>query len=256
MTTYAVVTSMDETYYQKVGRACIESFGSYWPKNVNLHIYDEGIVEPPKRKWTIYHEWSELGADFETFCQRDVTDRTRTFAKKAFSVVAGLKNIDVDRLIWLDADVVTTYPINSQLLDMISPDTVLSTHYGVQHEWPSDKDPNRISFSCETGFFIVNRRHPMFAEFLNRYQQYYMDNIGQRLRRFYDGEVYGAVIQEFERRKIRMMELNPGHRHKTPIPRSVMAPYITHYKAGAKDPYDSEKLLAKHNIHNEDSDIS
>ena len=39
------------------------------------------------------------------------------------------------------------------------------------------------------------------------------------------------------------MELNPGQKHKTPIPRSVMAPYIKHYKAGAKELYTSESLL-------------
>jgi hypothetical protein len=46
----------------------------------------------------------------------------------------------------------------------------------------------------------------------------------------------------------KMLELNPGQRHKTPIPRSVMAPYIMHYKAGAKDPFDSEGLLKNHKL--------
>lgn len=256
MKSYAVITSMDNAYYNKVGRACIESFGAHWPKDIMLHVYDEGIVDAPKRKWIEYRAWDELGENFKNFCQRDINSRIQTFAKKAFSVIAGLRTIDVDRLIWLDADVITTYSINPQLLDMITPESVLSTHYGVQHEWPSDEDPERISFSCETGFFVVNRRHPQFESFVNRYEQYYMDNIGENLRRFYDGEVYGAVVREFEINGSKMMELNPGLKHKTPIPRSIMAPYIMHYKAGAKDPYDSQQLLEKHNISNEDSDLS
>ena len=255
MKTYAVITSMDEAYYQKVGRACIESF-AHWPKDTHLYVFDEGIVEPPKRKWVTYLPWSSLGPEFDNFCVRNTGNRTQTFAKKAFSVIAGMRTIDVDRIIWLDADVVTTYPLNAQLLDMITPDDVLSTHYGVEHSWPSNADPKRLSFSCETGFFIVNRRHKQFGDFAARYEEYYTRDLGQRLRRFYDGEVYGAVVEEFEHRGVKMLELNPGRRHKTPIPRSVMAPYIMHYKAGAKDSWTSEQLMAKHNIVNEDSNIS
>jgi hypothetical protein len=256
MKTYAVITSMDDAYYQKVGRACIESFGAHWPGNIHLYVFDEGIVDPPKRKWVTYLPWESLGPEFVDFCVRNTGNRTQTFAKKAFSVMAGLDTIDVDRLIWLDADVITTYSINTHLLDMITPDDVLSTHYGVLHNWPSETDPNRLSFSCETGFFVVNRRHPQFDSFAQCYKEYYVKDIVQTLRRFYDGEVYGAVVNEFERLGTKMMELNPERRHKTPIPRSVMAPYIMHYKAGAKDYLTSEQLLAKHNITNEDSSIS
>lgn len=256
MKTYAVITSMDEAYYQKCGRACIESFGAYWPKDIPLYVFDEGIVDPPKNKWTTYLPWFNLGPEFFEFCKKEYTNRTITFAKKAYSIIAGMQKIDVDRLIWLDADVVTQFSINEQLLDFITPDNVLSTHYGVKHEWPSEDDPNRISFSCETGFFILNRRHKSFKNFVGRYQEYYNTGEGLKLRRFYDGEVYGAVVEEFENKGAAMLELNPGYRHKTPIPRSIMAPYIMHYKAGAKDPFDSEQLLAKHKIHNEDSNIS
>lgn len=254
MKTFAVVTSMDEAYYQKCGQACIESFGTHWPGNIHLYVYDEGILNPPKRKWVTYLPWSDLGKDFENFCNRGHGDRTITFAKKAFSIIAGMRNIDVDRLIWMDADVVSTYSVNEQLLDMIAPDGTLSTHYGVVHPWPSDTNPDRTSFSCETGFFILNRRHAKFHAFVNRYLEYYNQDLGYNLRRFYDGEVYGAVVQEFSR-SARMLELNPGYRHKTPIPRSIMAPYIMHYKAGAKEPFTSAELMNRHNIVYENSNL-
>jgi hypothetical protein len=256
MKTYAVITSMDDAYFQKVGKACIESFGAHWPPNVHLYVFDEGIVGAPKRKWVTYLPWSSLDPEFDMFCERNTGSRTQTFAKKAFSVIAGMKTIDVDRLIWLDADVVTTYPLNLQLLNLITPSNVLSTHYGVIHPWPTDSDPDRMSFSCETGFFIVNRKHAHFDLFLQRYTEYYVQDLGHNLRRFYDGEVYGAVVKEFEENGIEMLELNPEYRHKTPIPRSIMSPYIMHYKAGAKDSWTSDLLMKKHNILDEDSNIS
>jgi hypothetical protein len=88
----------------------------------------------------------------------------------------------------------------------------------------------------------------MFETMMNQYQDWYVTGRGNELRRFYDGEVYGAVIKEMENQCARVMELNPEQRHRTPIPRSVMAPYIMHYKAGAKEPFNSEMLLQHHGI--------
>lgn len=248
MTKFAVITSMDQAYYEKCGRACIESFYAHWPKDIPLYVYDEGIVDRPKLKSVYYNPWTDLGPEFKDFCNGNWSSRTITFAKKAFSIMAGARDIDCDRLIWLDADVVTMQDVNQQLLGLISPDNVLSTHYGVMHEWPSDSDPTRMSFSCETGFLVINRRHPQFKTMMDRYQEWYTSGAGINLRRFYDGEVYGAVVSEMSAKGAGMLELNPGYRHKTPIPRSVMAPYIMHYKAGAKDPFTSEELLKNHGI--------
>jgi hypothetical protein len=248
MTKFAVVTSMDHAYYEKCGRACIESFNAYWPNSIPLYVYDEGIQDRPKLKTVHYQPWTDLGKDYEEFIAGSWTSRTITFAKKAFSIMAGARDIDCDRLIWLDADVITLQGINQHLLDLISPLEVLSTHYGVLHPWPSDTDQTRFSFSCETGFFILNRRHAMFETMMNRYQNWYVTGKGNELRRFYDGEVYGAVIKEMENEGAKVMELNPEQRHRTPIPRSVMAPYIMHYKAGAKEPFNSEMLLQNHGI--------
>jgi hypothetical protein len=253
MTKFAVITSMDHAYYEKCGRACIESFNAYWPKEIPLHVYDEGIQGRPKLKSIRYRPWDNLGQDYRDFSSGPWSDRTLTFAKKAFSIIAGARDIECDRLIWLDADVITLQSVNQQLLELITPQSVLSTHYGVVHPWPSDTDPDRTSFSCETGFFILNRRHAMFNAMMDRYQHWYMSGEGINLRRFYDGEVYGVVVKEMASHGAQVMELNPEHRHRTPIPRSVMAPYIMHYKAGAKELFTSEELLRNHGI---SSDLS
>lgn len=250
---FVCITSMDQAYYEKSGRACIQSYGVHWPHDIPLVVYNEDMADPPKNKWTHYVPWSQMPVEYRNFTARDHGHRVLQFAKKAFSIIHAMQNVNCDRLIWLDADVVTTMAVHPQLLDMITPNHVLSTHYGVKHNWPSEDNPGRISFSCETGFLVLNRRHEMFDTFSQRYLEYYRSDLGYSLRRFYDGEVYGAVVAEMQAAGAQMFELNPGQRHKTPIPRSLMAPYITHYKAGAKDPFDSESLLQKHHIHNADS---
>ena len=238
------ITSMNQEYFDHVGRACIETYSKFWPQDIKMYVYNEYMPFFKKRKNVAEIQWSNLGQQFTDFCNRTENTRIVQFAKKAFPIIHAMENLDFDRLIWLDADVATKIPLNQQLLDMLSPDDVLSTHFGVNHEWPTDDDSERISFSCETGFFILNKQHPMFEEFKNRYTEYYLKDLGYSLRRFYDGEVYGAVVNELESQGAKMLELNPGYVHKTPIPRSILAPYLQHYKAGAKDTMNNEEILA------------
>lgn len=248
MTKYACITSMNQEYFDKCGRACIESFRHFWPDDVTLYVYNEDMHKPKKYKNVVYVDWKELGLDYLNFVERTQNSKVIQFSKKAFPIIHALENIECDRLIWIDADVSTKAKVHPQLLEVISPDDVLSSHFGVSHEWPSELDDTRRSFSCETGFFIVNKTNPFASRMANRYREYYIGDLGYSLRRFYDGEVYGAVVREMEVQGAKMLELNPNQKHKTPIPRSMLAPYIQHYKAGVKDDLTNEAILASINF--------
>jgi hypothetical protein len=150
----------------------------------------------------------------------------------------------------MDADTIVTRNVLLQLLELISPDDVLSTHYGVVHPWPSETDETRTAFSCETGFFILNKQHESFNKFREIYTDMYINDRFENIRRFYDGEVYGETVRLLANDGVKMLELNPGNIHKTPIPRSILAPYISHNKAGLKDTInytEIEKLLDEKN---------
>jgi hypothetical protein len=250
MTTFACITSVSQAYYDHCGQACLESFSHLWPDDIPLYVYNEDMAKPKKKKHVEYIGWDQL-PEFNTFSDRHDNRNVVKFAKKAFSVIHAMENIDCDRLIWLDADTVTVRELSHSFLNLISPQDVLSTHFGVKHHWPSPADSDRHSFSCETGFFIVNKRHPMFKQFAARYKEYYLKDLGLNLRRFYDGEVYGAVVSEFESRGAKMLELNPDQFIKTPFPHSVLDPYIKHYKAGRKDGVTNEQILKDLNIRSE-----
>jgi hypothetical protein len=74
----------------------------------------------------------------------------------------------------------------------------------------------------------------------------YVNDRNDNIRRFYDGEVYGETVRLLSQDGVQMLDLNPGNVHKTPIPRSILAPYISHNKAGLKDTInyaEVEKLL-------------
>ena len=242
---FTVITSMNEEYFNHCGKAMLESYTAYW-KNIPICLYNEDFQY--KSKTVINKGWN-LGLAYNKFQDRwKSNQKVQTFAKKGFSIIDAMENIECDRLIWLDADTICTREINIQLLELISSNDILSTHFGVIHDWPSSANPNRQMFSCETGFFILNKRHPMFKEFKDTYKDIYTNDRTTNLRRFYDGEVYGETVRRLQNKGAKMLDLNPGNKHKTPIPRSLLEPYITHYKAGLKDSVDNNSLMKKHNI--------
>lgn len=234
MEKYAAITSMDRKYYDHCGRSMLRSFKTNWSHLFNLYVYNEDEFEV-KVKTVIPVGWN-LGLRYDNFMARHDNSRVQTFAKKGFTIIHAMDNIDCEKLIWLDGDTVIKTELPMQLLELISPDDVLSTHFSVWHL----KDD--VSYhSCETGFFILNKKHKGYKDFCDTYKQIYYEDRVEGLRRFYDGEVYGKTVELMEAKGHKMLNLNPG-RHKTPISRSVISPYIDHYKAGLKDKVDYEKL--------------
>lgn len=237
MTEYAAITSMDKTYWDKAGKAMLQSYKKNLSEIMPLYCYNENNFNV-KIKTVTPMGW-DLGPAYAHFISTTSNVKERNFGKKAFSIIHALHdNVDCDRLIWLDADTIITAPFNKHLLELIAPDDVLSTHFGVKHV-----QDGKTYFSCETGFFILNMNHPAIGDFRDLYTKTYVEKQRHGLRRFYDGEVYGKVIQVLEKQGVKMMELNPGQKHKTCIPRSLIAPYLTHYKAGLKDRIDFDSLV-------------
>jgi len=233
---FALITSMNLPYYEHCGKLMIKSFERYW-RGVSLYCYNEGFAFKTKR-WK-HMNWS-LGADYDDFVNRWSTENRKvtTFGKKAFSIIHAMEHIDCDWLIWADADSEATVDMPTQLLDIITDDKYLSIHFGVKHTVD-----NKTYFSCETGYFMLNKNHPMFTDFKNTYKSIYVNDDYKNLRRFYDGEVYGETVLRLQEQGAEVLDLNKGWRHKTPIPRSVLGPYISHYKAGVKDTVNFDEKL-------------
>ena len=231
---FAAITSMDENYYKNCGRTMLRSYKSHWSHLMPLYVYNENSFQIKVK--TVQTMGFALGDAYHDFQARHKNDKVKQFAKKAFPIIDAMNKIDCDRLVWLDADTVIRDNVPHQLLDLVSPEDVLSTHFDVWH-WKDNKQYH----SCETGFFILNTRHPGFKEFRDVYTDIYLNDKSEDLRRFYDGEVYGKTVRMLEEKGNKMLNLNPG-RHKTPISRSVIAPYVTHFKAGLKDKVDFDSI--------------
>lgn len=226
-----VITSFNDHYYDMIGKACVESWIKHWPKELKLTCYVEefSIPEHDRIKQISFDQLPKSYFDFQ---KSDENDRVKVFAKKAYSVIHAMENSNADRIIWLDADVISKKDIDIKFLKSLCPDDVLATFMGVRHHKIRGDDTSPLMFSAETGFFIVNTRHAKFKEFAARYREYYDNHLSQNLRRFYDGDVFGAVIEEFRKTSkvndlCSAIEKSP----KTPLKHLELGQYIQHFKA-------------------------
>jgi hypothetical protein len=231
---FVAFTSMDEKYYNHCGKAMLQSYKANLSDLMPMYVYNEDDFQI-KVKTVMCKGWN-LGKKYKEFQDRHNNERTKTFAKKGFSIIDATNSIDADRLVWFDADTIIKSRPPLQLFELIAPDDVLSTHFSVWHN-----HEGKTYHSCETGFFILNKQHPGFNDFKRTYADIYYNDKTEGLRRFYDGEVYGKTVELMEAQGHKMLNLNPN-RYKTPISRSVVAPYITHFKAGVKEQVDFDNM--------------
>lgn len=230
----ALMTSFNQAYYDSYGKYLVNSFIKYWPKEVTLHVYNEDMDFITKAS-NIKPMGFNLGKNYEEFVTRPHKPRIKIFAKKAFSWLHACKNIDADRIIWIDSDCQTIKTVPLSFLESIVPDDKLTAHMGIWY-WDKKTRDGIVKLTdpiyCpETGFNVINKNHALFKDFIECYENYYMSDKGTELRRFYDNDVFGAVVKSLPEKYF--VELNPDS-HKTPMRRTILGEYFEHYKGKVK----------------------
>ena len=222
-----IITSFNQHYYDLIGKDCVDTWLKYWPKELTLTCYVEEFRLPdhPRLKQISFDVFGPEYYEFQSTSNKQV----QKFAKKAWSFIHAMENSTADRIVWLDADVLSVEHLPLELLQNILPSNVLSTHLGVTYTTAKDGSPGRW-FVPETGFFAVNTHHQQFKEFASEYKRHYVERDNSMLRRFYDNDVYGYV---FEKLKAPGNDLCKDFTkgYKTPLRHTVLGPYIEHYKA-------------------------
>ncbi len=233
-----IITSFSEDYYNKIGKDCIETWLQYWPTDLSIRCYVEGTFNIIKDKRVINVPFEVT--EYQKFLDRGkIGGQERKFAKKAFSFIHSMQTTSADRIIWIDADVISIGNLDKNFIESLLPNQVLSTHMGVTYYEKKDGTPGRW-YVPETGFFAVNTRHPEFARFRDEYRRRYLEHDQKDLRRFYDNDVYGRVLEEINTDTYDLCSKFTKP-YKTPLRHTVLGPYIHHYKAkGAKADWSSE----------------
>jgi hypothetical protein len=224
-----VITSFNQHFYDVIGRDAVRSWLQHWPQTLRLTCYVEQCKIPANDR-TPTVDFDRFDDRYWQFQQDPLLkSRVKIFAKKAWSFMHAAQNSTADRVIWIDADVITTQTMCLEFLQSIMPDSVLSTHLGVTYE-TDGRGRSGPWLVPETGFFAINRRHEKFQEFVDEYQRRYLHRDCADLRRFYDNDVYGAALTTVAATVLDLCaELKKSY--KTPLRHTVLGSYLCHYKS-------------------------
>lgn len=233
-----VITSFNEKYYDLIGRDSVKTWLEYWPQELKLTCFVEEF-NLPEHDRLIQIPFSDFDQDYHRIQNAKIGSQARKFAKKAWSFIHAMEHVDADRIVWLDADVLTIKTLPIELLHQILPDNALSTHMGVTYDTKKNGTPGRW-FVPETGFFAINKTHPKFSKFLKGYKSRYVNLDESGLRRFYDNDVYGFVFEQLGAKGVDLCS-DLEKKYKTPMSRTILGEYLEHYKAKhSKAVYASE----------------
>jgi hypothetical protein len=235
-----IITSFNESYYNLIGKDCVSSWLKHWPKELSLTCYVEGFTLPPTERIKQI-SFDNLCKEYFEFQKSNENDRVKIFSKKAYSAIHAFENSDADYIIWIDADVITGKTVPLQFIESLCNDK-LAVYMQVYHYEPKGNETvSRMFISAETGFFIVNKKNKDFEKFVKRYREHYDKKLKDNIRRLYDGEVFGYVVNEVtDQNNLNDLCRESSKKHKSPLKHTVLGEYIVHYKSkGSKDSYSS-----------------
>jgi len=163
-----VITSFNETGYEKYGRRFLESWLEYWSPRIRLVVYYEGdnFDFTKGMSWHPIEEVEFLSDFMDSLRfpiqhglvghQYDVWFDAR-HARKVFMQVHAMRKYG-RKVFWIDSDSVTERPVPETFLDECLPDDALSCYIG-RDGW----------YFTESGFIGFNASHPKADEFIKNY---------------------------------------------------------------------------------------
>ena len=231
-----VITTFDRKYYERCGRAFVDTYRQFWPKTIPL---------------TIYYEGDELEADEENIKWRYMEEveylpqflaNIKPFAFMTGNV-GGSYNIQYDarmcragfiqahhmrhggKVLWLDADIITHGAVPETFIDDLLPDDKLCAY--LARDW----------WYSETGGLCMNADHPMADAFRQLWVQVFNSGVIFSLPGWHDCYGFDIARKSFGRPDLFMdlvahlRHLRPSH----PFVNSIFGAYMDHKKGPRKD---------------------
>lgn len=244
-------TSMNKPYYDKIGKLMIDSWEKFWPDDCQLFVYQEGFqIKENERIKGI--SWEDNCYDKWLKFSEKIKSPAVTFAKKGYTMIAGMKDIQCDLLIWLDADLISwkEFP-RDKILSILPPNKLIAffdTYYQINPEYTKEQyiDKKRPYTAAESGFVVINKTHKNFHNYLNEYERLYDSQ--ERLPEvceWFDGNVCASAAINYREHVEDLSNLRTTNKSQTPINRSWIFEYCYHAKAKQKDGLDIKKLTAQ-----------
>lgn len=225
MRTIKVITSQHRPYYDSIGKHCIQSFLDNWPQDISLELYAEEFTPEISSPRLIVNSMNNVINTWHNYVElRETTIKTKMakFWLKSFVTIDALKNTQEDILIWLDSDVITHTPITYEYLEsLLPPDTLLC-------DIPAHgKLENKES---ETGFCMINMKHPLVNDFIREYESYYLTREGTgKLPRDIDSSVWWAARKTLVSRGAKVNGLRSTINSHVPFMGTCLKDFMRHW---------------------------
>lgn len=229
---------MNQQYYDHIGRFMLESFLKYAPEHFVLHLYAESITsELPSAQNLIVYDWNTVcKPSWDKFANKTTDNSAKKFGKKGWASIHAWENIDADRLIWLDADLLFYKELNEDIIEFTLPRKKL---IGLFDQTYLSKERDNIDTSkpsAETGYVILNKRHKDFEAFVKEYRRVYeLPEKPDSLHRWWDNQICMLVANLFKDHVYNLSDLKyEGAKTQTPLNHSPIAEFFSHQKGKSK----------------------
>lgn len=144
------------------------------------------------------------------------------FAHKTFAIFAEAKQQVDNTVVWLDADVLMHKPVTTKYLQELFPSNKAISYLG------------RPEAYDECGLMAYNLRQDLAREFLNKFEQEYLNGL-DHLRETHDSWVFYQLRLGYEDQEL-FNNLNPTPKdNKSPFNNSGINEYMVHTKGKNKE---------------------
>lgn len=248
---YEVVTTCNYEQWKSHGKNCVKSFIRNWPPTIRMIFYNEDMDEDGFPIGTLVRdlpEWFiEFKAKFSGMKDAHGKDKTKNratkaaydfkrdcirFSHKIAAIVDAAERSRADVLIWMDADIITDYPVSSAWLDCLFPQPAFIA-------WL-----DRIKTYPECGFFMLNLRHERTAMFIEYLKHVYVSGDVFELPQTHDSWVIEWLIKRINVEPPVSLSGEVGRKSSDPFSHSPLATKMQHLKGKKKHEKRSRDLAS------------
>lgn len=240
MKKFACITTFNQDYYDQMAKQMVNTYLEFWPKDVPLYCYTEDMKLPIQAE--NLHEldvYNACNPELQNYLDYIGNHFSRGFAFKAFSWIHACRTLDVDQIIYLDADSVTYRPITKEWLEDILKYDELVAYMGVtmsKGKWAGSNKQH-----ADSGIYWFNKKHWYAEKFVNRYENIYIsrevNTDKERFPKPNDAYVLADCVTDALDNQIKIIDFHPERTAHSPLKETVLGKYFRHFKgARKKDP--------------------
>lgn len=236
MTTYNVLTSFNQKYWDEVAKNNVELLDRFWPTNQHITLYHQLPTVPSgfssKVKWNdLYQSRPDLPQFAETW--KDTVKANGAggtnfrlnaikFCHKTFAIWHQARIQKEGWLIWLDCDAFVYKQIDETFLKTVPPDQYAVSFMG---------RPGKYS---ECGWIGFNLSHPETMKFINEWEDLYLSGKFVDLPETHDSWTFDYIRKNWNKPELFFNVNGAAITDKNPFSQSLIGTHIAHAKGAGK----------------------